>query len=351
MVRLDDDSRTLLTAIWRAGAKNRRDVNGKELLVALDEGGASMVDERRLLDLMRGLRDDGIIEVHIGGSHRVADMALIRLTREAREAVADFPEVGGGGLEPEQEQLLVEIVEATNNAPRSKQHWHLGGEYIGPNGFQGPWGVREVLPDDIHTLDRLGFLKATHLNYVYGNDYVVTLAGRRYYAALKERATEPVERQEQQVRQFLASDLLRELAPAAYEKWSEAEKLLWAADSEKELTTIGHKVREAMQAFATALVERHRPQEVNPDPTKTLDRVSAVLMLYRPSLGERRTALFDALFGLWRAAVELVQRQEHGGQKENEPLEWQDGRRVVLQAAVVMYEIATALPEPPENRS
>jgi hypothetical protein len=98
-----------------------------------------------------------------------------------------------------------------------------------------------------------------------------------------------------------------------------------------------------MQEFATALVERHRPPGVNQNPTKTLDRVSAVLQMYGVDLGKRRLALLDALFEYWRAAVELVQRQEHGGQKEGEPLGWEDGRRVVFQTANVMVELHRAV--------
>jgi hypothetical protein len=39
----------------------------------------------------------------------------------------------------------------------------------------------------------------------------------------------------------------------------------------------------------------------------------------------------------------LVQRQEHGAQKEVTPLTWEDARRVVFQTCVVMYEINRAL--------
>jgi len=41
--------------------------------------------------------------------------------------------------------------------------------------------------------------------------------------------------------------------------------------------------------------------------------------------------------------VNLAQRQEHGGQKEGEPLVWEDARRVVLHRAVVMIEVARTL--------
>jgi hypothetical protein len=50
--------------------------------------------------------------------------------------------------------------------------------------------------------------------------------------------------------------------------------------------------------------------------------------------------MLKALLAYWGTVNDLVQRQEHGGQKEREPLKWEDGRRVVFQTAVVMFEIA-----------
>jgi hypothetical protein len=39
----------------------------------------------------------------------------------------------------------------------------------------------------------------------------------------------------------------------------------------------------------------------------------------------------------------VIQRQEHGEQKNGEPLEWADARRVVLSVALTMFELGTAL--------
>jgi hypothetical protein len=87
----------------------------------------------------------------------------------------------------------------------------------------------------------------------------------------------------------------------------------------------------------------HQPPDVNPDPTKTLDRASAVINLRRQELGEASSELLDALFGYWRAVNSVVRRQEHGAQKEGEPLTWEDGRRVVYQTMAVMVELDRAL--------
>ncbi len=97
-----------------------------------------------------------------------------------------------------------------------------------------------------------------------------------------------------------------------------------------------------MQAFATELVAHHKPANVNPDPTKTLDRVSAVLK-ERSQNSEAVNELLDVLFGYWRAVNGIVQRQEHGAQKEGEPLKWEDGRRAVFHTVLVMTEIDRGL--------
>ena len=41
--------------------------------------------------------------------------------------------------------------------------------------------------------------------------------------------------------------------PDAWDKWSRASQLLWAADSNRQLTTIGHLCPEAVQDFAQQL--------------------------------------------------------------------------------------------------
>lgn len=57
-------------------------------------------------------------------------------------------------------------------------------------------------------------------------------------------------------------------------------------------------------------------------------------------------AFLDALLAYWGTASDLVQRQEHGNQKVGAALLWEDGRRVVFQTAMVMYEIERALSVP-----
>lgn len=343
---MDDEQNAVIAAIWRAGSKDYRSIDGADLLDELRRQGVS-IEDGKLARLMHALRDDGFLEMYVAGGGMVTNIHNVKLSPSGRAHAAALPEAGGhAGLEPEQEQLLVDMVEAANGVPRHEQSWHLGGEVLEDGVMGGPWGQRPVLEDDVDALEKAGLLKATRLNYVYGNDYVLTPAARSHYASVKRRTGEPAARQEEHLRSLIESDELRATAPVAYEKWIEAERLLWSANSENELSTIGHKLREALQDFASALVEIHHPPEVNPDATKTLDRLSAVIKQHHPGLGERRLRLFNGLFDYWRVTIELVQRQEHGGQKEGEPLEWEDGRRAVFHTAVVMIEVVGVL----ENR-
>jgi len=153
------------------------------------------------------------------------------------------------------------------------------------------------------------------------------------------------ERTEEIARSYLSSDAFRTAFPGAYYRWTEAEGLLWSADSDDQLTTIGHKVREATQEFATELLTRYAIEGANPDVTKVKARVGAVVAAHKDRIGEARSRALLALADYWEAVVELVQRQEHGGQKEGEPLTWQDGRRVVFHTASVMFEFAVTLEE------
>jgi hypothetical protein len=145
---------------------------------------------------------------------------------------------------------------------------------------------------------------------------------------------------EEEIGKYLESARFQSAYPAAYAKWAEAANMLWASDSERQLTTIGHLAREVLQEFTTALVDRHQPPDVSSDPTKTVARLRAVIEQHSHALGSHHSAMLKALLAYWGTVNDLVQRQEHGGQKEREPLKWEDGRRVVFQTAVVMFEIA-----------
>ena len=75
-----------------------------------------------------------------------------------------------------------------------------------------------------------------------------------------------------------------------------------------------------------------------PDKSRDINRIQAVVDQRRSQLGTT-AALLDALVSYWRVVSGLVQRQEHGAQKEGRPLVWEDGRRVVFQTAIIMFEV------------
>jgi hypothetical protein len=167
--------------------------------------------------------------------------------------------------------------------------------------------------------------------------------GFRYYEHLKAKLTEPLEHIQSTTLKYLSSEAFQSAFPAAYRKWTEAERLLWSTDSEPQFSTIGHHCREAMQEFASELGRRFNPPSFDPNVQHVVERVRSILTQKAGNLGKKKKAFLDALLPYWGTVVDLVQRQEHANQKEGEPLVWEDGRRVVFQTAVVMFEIASAL--------
>jgi hypothetical protein len=104
-----------------------------------------------------------------------------------------------------------------------------------------------------------------------------------------------------------------------------------------QFTDIGHACREAIQRFISDLVTKHEPQDVESDPQTTIPRLKGVLR--RADVSSTVAVLAEALLSYFGAVSDLVQRQEHGGQREGQALKWEDARRVVFQTLLVMYEL------------
>ena len=122
---------------------------------------------------------------------------------------------------------------------------------------------------------------------------------------------DPFQEVHSQARRSIASEGFATAYPGAFEPWADAERLLWVDDAEAQLTTIGHKIREATQAFATALVNQHGAS-AEPDVTKVELRLGSVIAIHRPQLGEAHRGVLEALGNLWETTNKLIQRQEHG---------------------------------------
>lgn len=166
--------------------------------------------------------------------------------------------------------------------------------------------------------------------------------GFSYYKELKQEIREPAQRLECELRSYIDSGHFRSRYSDAYRKWLEAEALLWGTDPGKQLTTIGHHCREAMQEFAEVLVKIHNPPNIDPDKARTVSRLKAINKHRSAAFGDTMERFLGTLVDHWESVILLVQRQVHGMQKKQE-LVWEDGRRVVFQTLVTMVEIDRAL--------
>jgi hypothetical protein len=250
-------------------------------------------------------------------------------------------------LEKDQEDLLAMIVEAARNVPREQRdkflaiHLEESSQHLIRH--QGLPNETRANLGDIETLAREGLLALTYGNDRTSANFDVTPLGFRYYEYLKQHSGQPSQRIEIQSRNYLNSDYFQRKYPEAYKKWANAETMLWASDSEQQLTTIGHLCREALQEFATSLVDQYKPPNIDQDKKHTGTRVTAVLDSQSDKLGKKLKAFLVALLAYWGTVNDLVQRQEHGAQKEGQRLVWEDARLVVFQSIIVMYEIGNAL--------
>lgn len=251
-------------------------------------------------------------------------------------------------IDTEQEEALAKFVEASRNLPSNEREpflaCHVDEEVnliVQHKGLQG--GRCTLYPGDFEVLARANLIAVDLISPRAVWQFNILPAGFAYYTASKERSGGPVEVVESNVKKYLDGDRLRTKYPAAHQKLKSADDLLWQSDSELQLTTIGHLCREALQEFTTALVDEHKPPEVDNDKAHSVSRLRTVIALFRGRLGEAKAAHLDALIRYWGTVSDLVQRQEHGGQKEGEDLIWDDGSRVVFQTASVMYEIDRTL--------
>ena len=248
-------------------------------------------------------------------------------------------------LESEQKELLTLLVETSRKMPRDERRKFIVAQSNSGDTLLVPGHPSQnfkVYIGDIETLAREGLVDITYGSRGSPNVNVLPL-GYAYYEHMKRQAGQPLENVEKPVRNYLTSESFRQKYPNAYQKWVEAEDMLWGSDSESQLTTIGHLCREASQEFATHLVEQYKPINAPEDKALTVARMRAILNHHKGNMGDKEIACLDALLVYWGTVIDLIQREEHGGQKEGTPLVWEDGRRVVFQLAVVMFEIDRSL--------
>jgi hypothetical protein len=245
-------------------------------------------------------------------------------------------------LEKEQKELLMALVEASRNVQRDQRRAFIltqglnEGDRVRHPGLPG--GNVKIYPGDLRAL-----VDAKLLIISQRDMFDLHQRGFQYYEHLKRQTAAPIRRVETEVAGYLATERFQKAYPEAYQKWSEAEGMLWKSDSEPQFTTIGHLCREALQEFTDTLIRKFHPPKVEPDKSHTISRLRAVIELQREQLGDKIQSLLHALVTYWGTVSDVVQRQEHGAAKEKEPLVWEDGRRVVFQTLIVMFEIDRAL--------
>jgi hypothetical protein len=244
-------------------------------------------------------------------------------------------------LEPETQAFLWRLVEAARSVPRAQRGDFLAVVHLGGNHLQHPGlpegGFDNYDEGDLRDLVEAGFIRVT--NY-QGPTQTFELR-RQAFDAYDEAHRDigaPIAAQERLVAEQVSSDVFAARYRPAFDRWTSAESLLWEEESTKSLTDIGHRCREAMQLFVTQLVEMHGVSDADSDPTKTISRLRAVIAKRRDELSDAIVSALDALVVYWGTVSDLVQRQEHGSQKEGGELTWEDGRRVLLYTAMVMTE-------------
>ena len=219
-------------------------------------------------------------------------------------------------MRPLQEWLLAQLFEAHLSQPAQKRHPFRRFTILG-----GP-----------HVIHHAGFSSLHSAPLAFD-----------HYEQTKARGGEPVLRVDQEVCRYLDAQVFRQQCTAAYDKWVDANRQLWSARVERDLAGVGHLCRQAMQSFATCMVERFEPlnvdtnqqHDVEPSPCRTAASFRAA-WVHGEAVSRRAGGVLGhrqrprATPGAWR-------------NREAEPLAHEDARRLVFQTAVVMFEVLRSL--------
>jgi hypothetical protein len=248
-------------------------------------------------------------------------------------------------LESEHKELLVTLVEASRNILSKDRQKFFVSQTLSDNTLLHPGlpnGSLEIYMGDVEELARVGLI---NLSFVQGGTPIfdVNPSGFAYYEYLKEQNGQPIERIESTVHNYLSSDRFLQKYPVPYKKWLDAENLVWKSESEQQFTTIGHLCREAIQEFANILVGYFQPPNVDMDKSHDIKRVESILKFRAEELSQTERPFLEALLSYWANTSALIQRQEHGAQKEGQVLVWDDARRIVFHTAILMFEVDKAV--------
>lgn len=240
-------------------------------------------------------------------------------------------------LEPEQEDLFIQMVEIFRSVPRENRGLMVEASSKDGTCLVMPKGqIKGYARGDLDILVSVGLLNIDYGSRG-GKRYTIFPVGYQYYDWLLKQQGKPVERIEKQTIRYLDFEDFRKAYPEAYRKIKQAEEMLWSADKEEQFTTIGHLCREAVQDFADDLYTSVRGTAYEGPKTQTNNRIETVITEQCDSKKVRK--YLRSLFDYWKAVGGLIQKQEHRAEKEKEQLTWEDSRRVVFQTVNVMFEL------------
>ncbi|MCL4241454.1 MAG: hypothetical protein KJ048_08875 [Dehalococcoidia bacterium] len=278
----------------------------------------------------------------------IKDALVGRRSSDASKEDAGRPRTAVGAdlisripLENEQRELLATLVEASWNLPSDQRQKFQavapvnGADRIEHAGL--PVGRTVAYRGDWEALAAAGLIQTTPRPDGQIVMFDVSPLGFAYYRELRSQAG-AMDEVAAEVVSLIDDDDFVQAHPSAAERWRAAHQDLWSADSNGKLTDIGHKCREAIQMFADGLIRKLELTAPKTELSKDQSRIFEVTRALAVGRGEAESALLTAVATYWKAASDLVQRQEHGSQKAA-PLIWEDARRVVFQTAVVMYEL------------
>ena len=249
-------------------------------------------------------------------------------------------------LEPEQVSTLENLVEAARSLRKEDRAPFWGDQVATRHNLMiaHPGIGRDhpgFFPGDLRQLETEGLIRITmHSSGTW--EFDVTPFGYKYYKHIKAKGGAGTTAVEEETRRYADTSGFQTRHPKAQDKLRQAYEHIWGDDAKSKTTLVGHLCREAQQFFAASLLARHPAPDAPSDPDKTVARVRAILGASAIQSPAVRVTL-ESLVNYWGATADLAQRQEHGAQKEGEPLVWEDARRLVFHTTFVMVEIDRVL--------
>jgi hypothetical protein len=246
-------------------------------------------------------------------------------------------------LKPQQEKLLLELIHAERNAGESNRSpfyatQTFDGADVTHPGFAGRnhriyWG-------DVQGLLQYGLVMPTKVDR---NLVVFELAPEAYEYAKNIGVSSTEDPAEAMALAYIDASQFATRHPAAFDAWRKARDAVAVGGSHTQLTEVGHWCREAMQAFMSDLVRSQGVRDADPNPAHTVARLRVVVLQRTSEIGETVAGFLNALMAYWGTLSDLVQRQEHGAQRDGEVLGWHDARRIVFHTLAVMHELDASL--------